>query len=72
MNTNTILQLIFSGTAEKKLMMRFSNAKATATAAQVKALMEAIVENGEVYAELPVGLLEANMISTTKTPVSLD
>ena len=71
MDTNTILQLIFSGTADKKLTIRFPNANAAATAAQVKALMQAIVANAEVYAELPVEMLEANMISTIKTPVSL-
>ena len=47
------------------------NADEDATAAQVKALMQAVVANKEIFAEPPLTLKSAEMQSTTVTNIDI-
>lgn len=65
------LKLVFSGAGEKKVTMLFPYAKASATGAEVKALMQGIVADGGVYEEVPTGIVGAEFLESTSTPVDL-
>ena len=64
------LKLVFDG-SDKKVSLTFPYANASAGAAPVKALMQGIVANGEIYAEPPLGLSSAQFVINTVVPVDL-
>jgi hypothetical protein len=66
----TSLKLVFDG-SDKKISMTFPYANASATAAQVKALMQGIVVNGDIYADPPLALSKADFVINTVAPVDL-
>ena len=67
----TSLKLVFDGSDGKKLSLTFPHANASASSGQVKTLMQDIVGNGEIYAEPPTGLNEAEFHINTVVPVDL-
>lgn len=50
----------------------FKNAKQTATLANVRALAQAMIDNGSVYQKQPVRLTEAKVVTTTEQVYDLD
>ena len=69
---STYLRLAFSGSGGKKVNFSFSPAEVTATGAQVKTLMQEMVANGDIYAEPPLGLVEAKFDVRTVIPINID
>ena len=65
------LKLAFGGLGDKKVSFNFPFADIDSTPAQVKTLMQAIVTNGDIYAEVPASLLKADFVTNTITPVDL-
>ena len=65
------LKLVFESGGDKKVSMTFPCAKISASAANVKSLMQEIVGNGDIYAEVPVGLVKAEFAIHTITPIDL-
>ena len=68
----TNLKLVFDGSAGKKVSFNFPHADVSATATQVKTLMQRMVANGDIYAEAPLALSKAEFVVNTVTPVDLD
>ncbi len=67
----TRLKLVFSGAGEKKIAMLFPYARSSATGAEVKALMQGIVADGSIYEDVPTGIVGAEFLDSTSTPVEL-
>jgi hypothetical protein len=66
------LKLVFGGSGDKKVSFNFPFADSAAPAADVKTLMHSIVDNGDIYAEVPVSLSKAEFVVNTVTPVDLN
>jgi len=71
MATSTRLSLDFSDSHGNLINMTYSNAKNNVTDAQVKALMQGIIANGSIFADIPVTIREAHVITTEAIPVDL-
>ena len=67
----TNLKLVFDGTLDKKVSFNFPCADVSAAAATVKTLMQTIVANGDIYAEVPQSLLKAEFVINTVTPIDI-
>ena len=67
----TNLKLVFVGSANKKVAFTYPDAYSAATATQVKTLMQNMVANGDIFAEVPVALESATFVTTTSVPVNL-
>jgi len=65
------LKLVFSGMADKRVSFNFPCADYTATGTQVKTLMQNMVANGDIYAEVPVSLSKAEFVVNTVTPIDI-
>ena len=68
----TSLKLVFGASGDKKVSLTFPYADETADAEDVKGLMEAIVDNGEIYVESPQSAVGAEFVTRTVTPIDLD
>ena len=68
---STRLKLVFAGSGDKNISMVFPWANSAATGLQVKALMQGIIANGDIYADVPTGIVSAELLQSTATPVSL-
>jgi len=71
MAVQTTLRLVFGASNDKKVTFSYPNAKNTATATQVKTLMQAIVANGEIFAEEPLSIVGAELIARDITEVDV-
>ncbi len=60
-----ILELVFKDAEDKDIIFWFNYAKQTATFANVKALMNSIIENGDIFNHVPVKIESAKTITTT-------
>lgn len=67
----TRLRLVFSGAGDKKIVMLFPCARSSATGAEVKALMQGIVADGNIYENVPTGIVGAEFLDSSSTPVNL-
>ena len=68
----TRLKLVFSGAGEKKVTMLFPYANSSAAGPDVKALMEGIVADGSIYEDVPKGIIGAEFLESSSTPVNLE
>ena len=68
---STTLRLVFLGTGSKKVNFNYPDADSDASASQVKSLMEMIVDNGEIFAEVPITLESATFVTNTSMPVDI-
>ena len=72
MNSVSIrLRLVFDGSNDKKVALSFPFANAASNPALVKALTQAIVTDGDIYAELPLASKSADFIVNTIIPVGI-
>jgi hypothetical protein len=62
---------MFKANGGKDISLTYPYANASATSAQVKGLMQEIVANGDIYAEAPLSLADAQFINRTVVPVNL-
>ena len=67
----TNLKLVFKGSSDKKLTFNYPDADSSATAAQVKTLMQNMVANKDIFAEQPLVMDSAAFVTTTSVPVDL-
>lgn len=68
----TSLKLVFDvDGGNKKLSLIFPYAKASATGAQIKALMQGIVADGAVYSPAPAAIVSAEFVDRTVSAVDL-
>ena len=67
----TRLKLVFSGAGEKKITMLFPYARSSATGAEVKALMQGIMADGSIYEDVPRGIVGAEFLESSSTPINL-
>ena len=51
--------------------MLFPYARSSATEAEVKALIQGIVADGSIYEDVPKGIVGAEFLDSTSTPVNL-
>jgi hypothetical protein len=63
---------MFKANGDKGVSLTFPYANASAGSAQIKSLMQSIVANGDVYAEPPLALVDAQFVSRAVIPVDLD
>lgn len=66
MAEGTKLQLVFETNESKNMTMTFSYAKPTATASDVRTLMQAIITNNGIFENVPTVMKSAKMITTTE------
>ena len=59
----SILELVFKDAEDKNIVFWFDDADASVTTAQIKALMNTIIENGDVFNHVPVKSESADIIS---------
>ena len=62
MALTTSLRCVFNGVGDRNVSMTFPNADATASAGQIRALMQSIVANGDIFSEEPTGIVGAEFI----------
>ena len=67
----TNLRLAFDGSDDRQVSFNFPFADSTASAAQVKTLMEAIVDNGDIYANAPQLPLRAEFFVRDVIPIDI-
>lgn len=65
------LKASFKDAGGKQITATFPYVKDSAADAQVKALMEGMVANSDIYANPPVSLVKAEIVSTVTREVSL-
>ena len=65
------LRCVFGGAGDKKITMTWGSADQTASAAQIKALMQVIVSNGEIFAEVPTSIIGAEFVARQVTPINV-
>ncbi|MBQ4418540.1 MAG: DUF2922 family protein [Synergistaceae bacterium] len=71
--TSSRLVCKFKDLAGNAVNKSFNHANASATAANVKALMNAIITNGDdVFNDVPTQKVSAQMITTTTTDIDIE
>ncbi|MDR2137641.1 MAG: DUF2922 domain-containing protein [Synergistaceae bacterium] len=68
----TSLNLVFGASGDKKVSLTFPYADGTASAEDIKGLMDEIIDNGDIYVEPPLSAVEAEFVTRTVTPIDLD
>lgn len=71
MAEGTKLQLTFETNESKTTTMTFAYAKPNAEASSVRALMQTIITNGEIFENVPVTPKSAKIITTSETVYDL-
>ena len=69
MTTN--LKLVFDGSGGSKVSFNYPFADAGASAAQVKTLMQRMVANGDIYAEVPQSPSKADFVINQVLPIDI-
>lgn len=67
----TSLSMQFANEDSKSISWTIPYAKVTATPTQIKALMQAVVDNGDIYIDVPETIVKAEFIDRTVTPIAL-
>ena len=67
----TDLKLYFTGAGDRKINFSLPYADASATAADVKALMQGMITNGDIYSDAPLAIVKAEFVGRTVKPVTL-
>ena len=62
MAMTTTLRCVFKGAGDRNVSMSFPNADATASANQIKTLMQMIVVNGDIFTDEPQSIVGAEFI----------
>ena len=68
---STSLRLVFKSAGGNDLSMTYSYADPSVDASSVKSVMEAIVDHGDIFAEPPVSIVGAELISRVVTELDL-
>ena len=68
----TRLRLVFSGAGEKKITLSFPYARGSATGTEVKTLMQGIVADGSIYEDVPTGIVGAEFLTSSSSPINLE
>ncbi len=71
MAEGTKLVLGFQNASGTNMTLSYSHAKASATAAQVKSLMNGIIANGSIFANVPATAKSAKIVTTTEAEYDL-
>jgi len=71
MANSTKLSLTFAKDNGEALTFTYAHAKKTASAANVKSLMEGMVANGAIFEKAPVTIKSAKIINVEETAVDL-
>ena len=66
-----VLRLVFGGSNGKKININFNYADTSASAAQVKTLMQVIVACNDVFSEPPLTLTGAEFFMPTTVPINI-
>ena len=67
----TNLKLAFDGSGGKKVSFNFPFADSSASALQVKTLMQLIIANGDIYPEIPLSPSKAEFVVNTVMPIDI-
>ena len=65
------LRLVFGGLDGERVSFSFPFANADAPAVQVRGLMQAMVANGDIYADVPHSLRSAEFVINERRPVDI-
>jgi len=65
------LRLVFGGYSGGRVSFNFPFANTGASSAQVKSLMQEIVTNGDIYANVPHSLTSAEFVIRERKPVDI-
>ena len=71
MATSARLSLNFTKSSGELMNITYSNVKQNVSSANVKALMQGIIANGDIFSNRPVAIISAEIITTDKTVVDL-
>lgn len=69
--TETRLSLRFEDSAGKAISMSYSPANKSATPAQVKAVMSAIIQRGNIFTSVPATMVSAQWVTTETEDIDL-
>ena len=72
MASGTKLVCTFKTSNDKTISMTFNYAKSNATTANVKTLMNTIIANGAIFANVPVYSISAKTQTTSENEFNLD
>ncbi len=67
----TDLKLTFQAGDGKKISFTYPGADTAAEGADVKALMDSMIANGGIFAEVPTAIVGAEFVTRTATPIAL-
>ena len=65
------LRCVFGGAGDKKITMSWALADQSAPAGLIKALMQIIIINGDIFAEVPTSIIGAEFVARQITPVNV-
>ena len=71
MAIQTTLRLVFLASNDKKLTFTYPNADSSASASQVKTLMQVIIANGDIFAEEPLSIVGAEFVARDVTEINV-
>ena len=71
MASGTKLVLGFETSSGKSITLSYNYAKPSATTANVKALMNGIIANGEIFANVPATMKSAKEVTTSESVYDL-
>jgi len=70
-NMTSNLRLVFGGNDSQRISFNFPFADTGASAAQVRNLMQMMVANGDIYANVPQSLTSAEFVINERRPVDI-
>ena len=65
------LRLVFESSGGRKINFSYTNVNPEASATQVKTLMQVLIANGDIFAEVPMSIVGAEFIGRQVTPVDV-
>ena len=67
----TNLRLVFKGAGDRSVSFNYPNANDSASATQVRSLMQIMIANGEIFSEAPLAIESATFVTTTSVSVDV-
>ena len=68
---STTIRMVFQNSTGKDISLSYNYADPSVEGSSVKSVMEAIIDHGDVFADAPVSIVGAELITRVTTDVDL-
>lgn len=70
-SNSAVLNMHFLDAGDEPVLIKFTNAKKTATASDIKDLADEIITNGAMWDQVPVTKVSAELVETNVTEITI-